>query len=230
MWSDETGKLRRRKEDLNLLSSLYTWITDWQVDFSTPGGVDKEGWQYAIDFPRTYHPVRNNLDFVRRRRWCRKCRIRQPSYWVEVFQSHNITSIAFDMEEAGSMLPENCILVWATEADGHLLCALINKSTPSVCKWQYVPSETTFKSITIGSNLRVYGVTSSGNCHFRYGVNCNSNYCGNSWSVLESPDLEIKMKHLSAGNCTLWAISEDDSLYYRENICESFPEGDIFKA
>ena len=31
---------------------LYVQISAWMVDYGTPGGVDKQGWQYAHDFPR----------------------------------------------------------------------------------------------------------------------------------------------------------------------------------
>lgn len=39
------------------------------VDFHTPGGVDRDGWQYAVDFPASYHAKKNFTDYVRRRRW-----------------------------------------------------------------------------------------------------------------------------------------------------------------
>jgi tectonin beta-propeller repeat-containing protein 1 len=225
-WSDETGKERRRKEECSLPTSQFQWSTDWQIDFSTPCGVDNDGWQYAIDFPRNYHAIKTSLDFVRRRRWCRKCKTRIHSYWIEIFQTLKITSIALDIESDRSLLQENTILLWATETDGNALCALINKSTPAVCKWQYVSSEITFKNITIGNSLKVYAVSTTGNIFYRYGVNHGSYFCGTSWSVLESPNLEgLKFKQISAGSCTLWAISEDDTLYFRENITNTYPEG-----
>lgn len=39
------------------------------MDFHTPGGVDRDGWQYAVDFPANYHAKKNFTDYVRRRRW-----------------------------------------------------------------------------------------------------------------------------------------------------------------
>jgi hypothetical protein len=45
------------------------------VDYHTPGGVDREGWQYATDFPATYHGKIGFTDYVRRRRWGRKCKL-----------------------------------------------------------------------------------------------------------------------------------------------------------
>lgn len=26
-------------------------MSEWAVDYNVPGGTDKEGWQYAADFP-----------------------------------------------------------------------------------------------------------------------------------------------------------------------------------
>lgn len=26
-------------------------VSDWAIDYSVSGGTDKEGWQYAADFP-----------------------------------------------------------------------------------------------------------------------------------------------------------------------------------
>lgn len=35
--------------DFKLPSCDAKWTCGWQVDFLTPGGVDKDGWQYAFD-------------------------------------------------------------------------------------------------------------------------------------------------------------------------------------
>ena len=40
--------------------------TDWLMDYTTPGGVDKEGWQYATDFPASYNGKCGFTDCVRR--------------------------------------------------------------------------------------------------------------------------------------------------------------------
>ena len=83
---------------------------------------------------------------------------------MEIFQTLKITSIALDIETDRSVLPLNSILAWATESDGSILCALINKDLPAACKWQYVASDTSIKNVTIGSHLKVYAV-STGNTY-----------------------------------------------------------------
>ena len=35
------------------------------------------------------------------------------------------------------------------------------------------------------------------------------------------------MKQVSAGSSTLWAVSEDESLYFREGVTNHYPEGNI---
>ena len=46
------------------------------------GGTDKDGWQYAKDFPASYHPDPGFTDYVRRRRWSRRCHLLTTGPWV----------------------------------------------------------------------------------------------------------------------------------------------------
>ena len=49
--------------------------TEWLADYYTPGGVDKDAWQYATDFPASYNGKCGFTDYVRRRRWARKAKV-----------------------------------------------------------------------------------------------------------------------------------------------------------
>ena len=81
----------------------WAWCGDWVVDHHTPGGTDKDGWQYAKDFPASYHPEPGFTDYVRRRvlpladpghvtpsslligcrrRWARRCRLQTSGPWT----------------------------------------------------------------------------------------------------------------------------------------------------
>lgn len=84
MWSDLSGRIKRSKDTIRLLSIHWQWVGDWGIDFTTPGGVDKEGWQYAVDFPRSYHAQKHLTDYVRRRKWVRKCHLTTSGPWQEV--------------------------------------------------------------------------------------------------------------------------------------------------
>ena len=51
-WSDESGVYERTREGYNLPSSQWQWADDqWTVE-TRPNKTDKDGWQYAVDFPR----------------------------------------------------------------------------------------------------------------------------------------------------------------------------------
>ena len=56
-WSDKSGKTALSKDTIKLPSVHWSWYCDWLIDFSTPGGVDHDGWQYATDFPASYFPI-----------------------------------------------------------------------------------------------------------------------------------------------------------------------------
>ena len=56
-WSDETGLTERTKDSCKLASRHWSWLSPWLVDHKTPGGVDKEGWQYARHFNAYVSPA-----------------------------------------------------------------------------------------------------------------------------------------------------------------------------
>lgn len=80
MWSDESGLKECTKGNTHPPSPQWSWVggieskfllytfnflchrkltycqtvfqvSEWAVDYNVPGGADKEGWQYAADFP-----------------------------------------------------------------------------------------------------------------------------------------------------------------------------------
>jgi hypothetical protein len=42
---------------------------------------------------------------------------------------------------------------------------------------------------------------------------------------VEGGDNEVRFKQLSAGSRSVWAVSRDNVLYFREHMTKSFPEG-----
>lgn len=54
------------------------------MDFHSPGGVDRDGWQYATDFPSIYHGKKLFTDCVRRRRWYRRAQLNTAGPWQEL--------------------------------------------------------------------------------------------------------------------------------------------------
>lgn len=70
-------------------------------------------------------------------------------------------------KETSQLLPAGTILTWATDSDGFIMAALIDKATPSVFRWHHISSSENFKNISIGVGLRVFGISLSGNVYFR---------------------------------------------------------------
>jgi len=70
-WSDYQGNISLPKENFNLPSAQWRWHGGWEVTI-TPQ-TDQEGWEYAIEFTKPFHSKGQVFDYVRRRRWTRKC-------------------------------------------------------------------------------------------------------------------------------------------------------------
>lgn len=129
MWSDITGKQRRTKEQVKLLSMRWQWISDWLVDFHVPGGVDRDGWQYAVDFPATYHAQKNFTDYVRRRRWYRRCAVATTGPWQELGHTKLLD---VSLEPINDSL-DAAVAVWALATGGQAMIRNgVSQSTPLV--------------------------------------------------------------------------------------------------
>eukprot|EP00755_Sulcionema_specki_P021014 Sspe_Gene.12885::Locus_4420_Transcript_1_1_Confidence_1.000_Length_11390::g.12885::m.12885/K19525/VPS13A_C; vacuolar protein sorting-associated protein 13A/C len=69
-WSDRSGKHNRTKESMERdLPEGWKWVGDWQIERGSH--TDKNGWQFAVDFPFEFHSREKPLYSVRRRRWTR---------------------------------------------------------------------------------------------------------------------------------------------------------------
>jgi hypothetical protein len=113
-WSDEAGScyLPKDHESFNLPDG-WQWDGPWEVDINklrSASEVDKEGWEYASDFPRKFVAERSWYVAVRRRRWIRVRRLkvshfeppktpRTPSMVARTFSYETSTS-----NNAGSQL------------------------------------------------------------------------------------------------------------------------------
>ena len=82
-WSDVTGWITCNKDTMTLPNRHWTWMSDWVVDYHPPDGADRDGWQYATDYPNRYHGQKGSFDYVRRRRWIRKCRFTSTGPWFQ---------------------------------------------------------------------------------------------------------------------------------------------------
>lgn len=131
VWSDVTGKQKRTKDQVKLLSMRWQWISDWMIDFHVPGGVDSDGWQYAVDFPSTYHGRKQFTDYVRRRRWYRRCAVATTGPWIELGHT-KLQDVS--LEPLNDSL-DSQIVVWALAAGGQAMLRYgVSRSCPAVNK------------------------------------------------------------------------------------------------
>lgn len=220
MWSDSTGKHKRSKEHTKLLSMHCEWISDWMVDFNAPGGVDKDGWQYAVDFPASYHGAKKITDCVRRRRWLRKCRLVTSGPWQELGNSKIIDASILHLNDS----TESSIALWAIAINGDVLVRNgVSQMNPKGESWQHIPCEQPLISISLGTNRKVWVVGKNGTIYFRYGTS-SQNVLGDAWQPIETPP-GVTFKVVSAGEQGVWALDSTNRLAVRKEICATFPEG-----
>ena len=114
------------------------------IDFSTPGGADHDGWQYATDFPATYHSSKKFTDYVRRRRWTRKCNLSTTGPW-KVLGSTKLIDVSMKAHPV-----KDLVYVWAITSKGEALFRTgVSSRCPEGLTWQTVTSDLTFVSVTI---------------------------------------------------------------------------------
>ncbi|XP_017059867.1 tectonin beta-propeller repeat-containing protein [Drosophila ficusphila] len=227
MWSDATGRQKRSKEHTKLLSTHCEWISDWAIDYNIPGGADKEGWQYAIDFPANYHAHKKLTDCVRRRRWMKRCRLTSSGPWQELSQS-KILDAALQVldQDADSGLGEvnTAVAAWAIASNGdvlirHGVCSL----NPRGESWEHITSDQPLVGISVGPTGQVWTVARNGMVFFRYGIS-RQNPCGDAWQQVEAP-AGVTFKAISVGRAGIWALDNHQRLAVRKEISRTFPEG-----
>nr|CAD7402195.1 unnamed protein product [Timema cristinae] len=221
MWSDVTGRHKRTREKTKLLSMHWQWVSDWCIDFHTPGGVDKEGWQYAIDFPSTYHGQKGFTDYVRRRRWVRKAQLTTSGPWHELGTT-KLLDISLHVDNDSEV--DSLIDVWAVAINGDALYRNdVSSSSPTGVSWEHVPSDQPLASISCGPDNQVWAVGKNGSAYWRFGIN-SSKRMGEVWETVEPPSGKT-LKQVSVGRSAVWVLDSTGQLSVRREVTSVFPEG-----
>lgn len=222
MWSDVTGRHKRTREHTKLLSSHWRWISDWITDFHTPGGVDRDGWQYATDFPSQYHGKKHFTDYVRRRRWYRRCLLSSSGPWKELGNTKIVDVSLYASEDAGTDAPVD---VWAVAANGEALFRRgVSESCPMGVSWEHIPSDQPLIGISCGPLGQVWAVGKNGTSYWRFGITQNKPI-GEVWTNVEPP-AGAQLKQISVGKYVVWALDTTGRLSIRREIQPKvFPEG-----
>ncbi|CAH0406485.1 unnamed protein product [Chilo suppressalis] len=190
MWSDITGKHKRTREHTKLLSRHWHWISEWMIDYNTPGGVDSDGWQYATDFPAPYHGKKLFTDCVRRRRWYRKAQIVTEGPWYRAGGTALLDiSLWNDGEETS---------VWAITLGGEAIYRTgVTANTPAGVHWEHVNSPQSFIAIST-DNYLIWAVGRKGEIYYREN-SCKENVAGISWRIIEAPKCNNNFNQKSVG-------------------------------
>lgn len=202
---------------MKTLSTHWHWISDWMVDFHTPGGVDREGWQYAVDFPASYHGKKNFTDYVRRRRWYRKAQLTTSGPWQEIGNTKIADASLFSSGNG----QESQTFAWAIAMNGEVLFRK-NLNLSSGSGWDHIASEMPMISISAGPDNQVWAVGKSGAVFRRTGITIDKPE-GENWQKLESSGILFKQVSIGKGGC--WAIDQFGKLYCRKEITAVFQEG-----
>uniref|UniRef100_A0A1A8MKF3 Tectonin beta-propeller repeat-containing protein 1 n=1 Tax=Nothobranchius pienaari TaxID=704102 RepID=A0A1A8MKF3_9TELE len=225
MWSDVSGLHECTKTGTKPPSPQWTWVSDWSVDYSVSGGTDREGWQYAADFPASYSGYKTIKDFVRRRRWARKCKLTTTGPWQEIppIPLSDVTILPCVAQSSVDLVP-----VWAISNKGDVLCRLgVTTLTPAGSAWLHVETDQPFKSISIGAASQVWAIARDGSA-FHRGLVLPQKPAGDCWYHIPSP-AEQKLKQISVGCTSVYAVDENGNLWYRQGVTPNCPQGSTWE-
>ncbi|XP_053813064.1 tectonin beta-propeller repeat-containing protein 1 isoform X1 [Vidua chalybeata] len=221
MWSDASGLQECTKTNTKPPSPQWSWVSDWYIDFSPAGGTDREGWQYAADFPASYHGHKTMKDFVRRRRWARKCKIVTNGPWLEV---PPVTLWDISIIPSSDADDEEAVALWAISDKGDVLCRLgVTQQNPAGTSWLHVGTDQPFISISIGAFYQVWAIARDGSAFYRGSVSPNKP-AGDCWYHIPSPQKQ-KLKQVSVGRTSVFVLDKNGNLWYRQGITPSYPQG-----
>uniref|UniRef100_A0A8C5BK61 Tectonin beta-propeller repeat containing 1 n=1 Tax=Gadus morhua TaxID=8049 RepID=A0A8C5BK61_GADMO len=216
MWSDESGLKEGTKASTPPPSPQWSWVTEWVVDYSVPGGADKDGWQYAADFP---------VYVVERARESLKCKITLRAHWQQV-PPIRLSDISLMPCLAQSRMEQ--VPVWALSDKGDVLCRLgVTPKNPAGTSWLHVGTDQPFKSISIGGANQVWAIAKDGAVFYRGSVS-PQNPAGECWYHIPSPPRQT-LRQLSVGRTSVFAVDESSNLWYRQGLTPSYPQGSAWE-
>uniref|UniRef100_A0ABM5EZ52 Tectonin beta-propeller repeat-containing protein 1 isoform X1 n=1 Tax=Pogona vitticeps TaxID=103695 RepID=A0ABM5EZ52_9SAUR len=221
MWSDASGLRECTKTNTKPPSPQWSWVSDWYIDFSVSGGTDREGWQYAADFPASYHGNKTMKDFVRRRRWARKCKIVTTGPWLEI---PPIALWDVSIIPQSPAAEDEFVALWAISDKGDVLCRLnVTPQNPAGTSWLHVGTDQPFISVSIGAFYQVWAVARDGSIFYRGSVSPKKPE-GDCWYHIPSPPKQ-KLKQVSVGRTSVFVVDKNGNLWYRQGITPSYPQG-----
>uniref|UniRef100_A0A7N5ZTR7 Tectonin beta-propeller repeat-containing protein 1 n=1 Tax=Anabas testudineus TaxID=64144 RepID=A0A7N5ZTR7_ANATE len=209
MWSDESGLKECTKGNTHPPSPQWSWVDECNLCL----------------FCRTFHGHKTMKDFVRRRRWTRKCKITLRGPWQQV-PPIPLSDISLMPCLAQSRMEH--IPVWALNDKGDVLCRLgVSPENPAGSSWLHVGTDQPFKSISIGGANQVWAIAKDGEVFYRGSVS-PQNPAGECWYHIPSPSRQT-LRQLSVGRTSVFAVDENSNLWYRQGLTPSYPQGSTWE-
>ncbi|CAB1338307.1 unnamed protein product, partial [Coregonus sp. 'balchen'] len=202
-WNPVTGYTNRGLPTDRYMWSDATGLQEyWAIDYGISGGTDREGWQYAADFPTSYHGHKTLKDFVRRRRW-----------------ASDVTIVPCGAQSSVEPVP-----LWAISNKGDVLCRLgVTLLTPAGTSWLHVGTDQPFKSISIGGANQVWAIARDGSAFYRGSVSAESP-AGDCWYHIPSPARQT-LQQVSVGRTSVYTVDQNGNLWFRQGLTPSYPQG-----
>lgn len=217
-WSSKNGKIHLPKDSFELSSTSWVWEGDWFVDESID--CDIEGWEYAIDFPATYHKQPGRFAFARRRKWSRNRKFVGFNKWNKIPSISDNDPIQ-DITIGGYNIPgqtQGFLAVWAITFLGKVkFRSGVTRSCPEGEQWIDIPTdELNLVQVSVGPTGLLWGCTWDGAAVVRKGIS-HSEPTGTSWEIIAAP-LDNPLFQVAVGEKSLWSITKSAKVFYRRNI------------
>ncbi|XP_067673627.1 tectonin beta-propeller repeat-containing protein 1-like isoform X2 [Haliotis asinina] len=222
-WSDKMSQRYDSKEEVQLPSSRWQWVSDWRLDYEVDGGTDNNGWQHASSFQRPFHQGRGMRDGVRRRKWMRKCRLETVGPWMSC-DSVPLMDVSVQVDPVTST--DEPVVLWAVGTNGNVLSRLgVTMENPQGDSWIHIATDQPFEAVSVGGTHRVWALARDGSAWYRPGVT-QYNISGTCWlQVVPPPPSGCLLRHISVGATAVWAVDTRGNLWFRHDITGTFPEG-----
>ncbi|XP_053626024.1 tectonin beta-propeller repeat-containing protein [Plodia interpunctella] len=228
MWSDITGKQKRTREHTKLINRHWHWVSEWMIDYNTPGGVDNDGWQYATDFPAPYHGKKVFTDCVRRRRWYRKAQIITEGPWLRAGSTALLDISVWSDDEY--------VVVWGVTLGGDAIYRTgVTATTPAGLHWENIKNPQMLIAIST-FNFIVWAVGRKGELYYRDGIT-KETPGGSNWKLIESPKSTYPLSHkssvgakaVSLNKSAAWVLLSNGSIAIRTKVSNENQDGKNWK-
>lgn len=242
-FSTEDGLFDRDIQKIRLPSLAWQWDNEWELDLNLEGQpLNHDGWTYAVDFPRQYHPKMSTFTCVRRRKWVRFRKYCALNSWCAIgplhkdpteepfigshlmkfiFLSNSINLCFFFVKDCaigGTSLENGIMLVWAVTAQGRVFFRSgVSTTSPEGRKWIPISTECEISQVSVGSSGLVWATCHNGRGLVRSGVT-RDNPQGKTWLEVKPPKNDLKLIQVSVGTDSVWGITNDNHIWFRKGV------------